>query len=82
MASTASITCFGYTVDVFKVVYRGQATTCKVNYRTTVCGALAPGGFPTCTIGTTETNKEVTVTIPCGGGNVGGYVLIAAVRPS
>jgi hypothetical protein len=81
MASSKSFTAFGYNITVFKVPYRGQATTCQVDYRTTVAGAIAPKGFPSCSLGTSETDKELTLTIPAGGNNVGGYVIIAAVRP-
>jgi hypothetical protein len=83
MASSQSFSVFGYTIDVTKVPYSGKATTMTVDYRTVVCGVMAPADFADLTLGTEMTNKTLTVTIPAGGGpDLAGYILVAAVRPS
>jgi hypothetical protein len=82
MASSQAFTAFGQTIVVSRVQYTGKATTMKVDYRTTKVGVMAPAGGVDLTLGTTMTNKELTVTIPAGGPDLAGYIIVAAVRPS
>jgi hypothetical protein len=77
-AQSMAVTFAGEDVTLFKVAYRGQATTFSVDYRTVAVGVVAPASGPTLTLGSSVTNQAKTVTVAAGGAHKSGYIIVAA----